>query len=249
MGGGPIMVTNASLASARSVALTTGSQVGGTTYNITVDSSLTDLRGTGVPSTANTTSFTGAAGAVCMPGVVISALYTAGGNSGATYNQKFAELHNRTSAPVSLAGWSIQYTAGTTTGTWTSVAALSGTIPADGYFLVGLTTGGNGAALPTTPDVNVTLAPAAANGRVALVSATAALSGCPTGAPVVDLVGYGTSNCFEGTAAVGALSTTTWATRNGAGCTDTNVNSVDLAVSTVAAPRNSMTAANACTCP
>ncbi|MCY3004290.1 MAG: lamin tail domain-containing protein, partial [Planctomycetota bacterium] len=41
--------------------------------------------------------------------VVISQVYGAGGNSGATYNRDFVELYNTTSAPVSLSGWSVQY--------------------------------------------------------------------------------------------------------------------------------------------
>ena len=38
-------------------------------------------------------------------------------------------------------------------------------------------------------------------GKVALVSSTTALAGaCPTGATIIDFVGYGTTaNCFEGT--------------------------------------------------
>lgn len=246
--GGVLAVSAATAATARSVALTTGAQLGGEPYTVTVANTVQDMRGTGCAAPNNTTTFTGAAGAVCAPGVVISALYTAGGNSGATYNQKFVELHNRTGAAVSLAGWSIQYTNATTTGTWSSVANLSGNIAANGYFLVGLSSGSAGVALPTTPDLTVTLAPAAANGRVALVNSTTALSGCPTGGSVIDLVGYGTSNCFEGTATA-ALTATTYALRAGAGCTDTNTNSTDFTVGTVAAPKNASSAVLACTCP
>ncbi|MGE4360086.1 MAG: lamin tail domain-containing protein, partial [Lysobacteraceae bacterium] len=42
--------------------------------------------------------------------VVISQSYGGGGNSGATYTHDFIELFNRGSTPVSLAGWSVQYT-------------------------------------------------------------------------------------------------------------------------------------------
>ena len=41
--------------------------------------------------------------------VVISQVYGGGGNSGATYKNDFVELFNPTAAPVSLAGWSVQY--------------------------------------------------------------------------------------------------------------------------------------------
>jgi hypothetical protein len=41
--------------------------------------------------------------------VVISQVYGGGGNSGATYQNDFVELYNRSSSPVSLTGWSINY--------------------------------------------------------------------------------------------------------------------------------------------
>ena len=41
--------------------------------------------------------------------VVISQVYGGGGNSGAPYNGDFIELFNRSSAPASLSGWSVQY--------------------------------------------------------------------------------------------------------------------------------------------
>jgi hypothetical protein len=44
------------------------------------------------------------------PPVIIRQVCGGGGNSGAVYKQDFAELFNRSSAAVSLAGWSIPYT-------------------------------------------------------------------------------------------------------------------------------------------
>ena len=41
--------------------------------------------------------------------IVISQVYGGGGNSGATYTHDFIELFNRGTAPVSLSGWSVQY--------------------------------------------------------------------------------------------------------------------------------------------
>jgi predicted extracellular nuclease len=43
--------------------------------------------------------------------VVISQVYGGGGNAGAPYKNDFIELHNRSNATVSLAGWSVQYAA------------------------------------------------------------------------------------------------------------------------------------------
>jgi len=237
MGGGALAVSNATLTAARSVSLTTAAQTGGTTYTIVVDSSLKDLRGTGVPTASNSTTFTGAAGAVCMPGVVISAVF--GGNSATNpFKQDFVELHNRTGASVSLAGWSIQYAS--STGTSWAVNALSGSIAAGGYHLVGLAASSGGTAIPTpdsTPASPSNLS--GTNGKVALVSATAALTGgCPTSnASVVDFFGYGTADCFEGTVSM-ALSGTTMATRNGMACTDSGNNSSDFQVGATTTPKN-----------
>src|SRR6185503_20966853 len=50
------------------------------------------------------------------PGVVISQVYGGGGNTGAPYANDFIEIFNRGTAPVSLAGKSLQYTSATGTG-------------------------------------------------------------------------------------------------------------------------------------
>ena len=249
-GGGPLAVSGASLSSARAVALTTASQ-SATLYTVTVAASVTDRRGTGVPAAGNTTTFTGATGTVCNPGLVISALYGGGGNSGATYSYDFIELKNRTAAAINLAGWTLQYggTAGTS---WTSVS-LTGTVPANGYFLVRGAIGGTvtGIPLPTTHDFDApTLQMGGSNGTVALVNALTTLTACPTAGTVADLVGYGTSTCHE-TTSVGALGATTAAYRAVNGCTATGSNVADLSVSAVGAtaPKNTSSTANVCTCP
>src|SRR6476469_6502137 len=72
--------------------------------------------------------------------LVISQLYGAGGNTGASYNRDFVELFNPTGAPASLTGYSIQYTAATGT-TWTS-RALSGAVAPNSYFLIQMTASG-----------------------------------------------------------------------------------------------------------
>src|SRR5262249_17761066 len=61
---------------------------------------------------------------------------------------------------------------------------------------------------------------------------------------IVDLVGYGNANFFEGTPAPG-LTSTTALLRGNHGCTDTDVNGSDLAVGTPA-PRNSGTPLAVC---
>jgi hypothetical protein len=93
---------------------------------------------------------------------------------------------------------------------------------------------GNGVSLPT-PEASGTIAMSAITGKVALVSTGVPLSGsCPFDGTVVDFVGYGSANCFEGTAAAPALGTAAAALRSGP---DTNNNGADF-VSGAPNPRN-----------
>jgi len=191
------------------------------------------------------------------PGVTISQVYGAGGNAGATYQNDFVELFNRTSGAIDISAWSVQYQAAATVGgvsgtAWsvaqicTSTVAGTCMLPANSYYLVKLAGGANGVALPTadsTPSNAINMAASA--GKVALVSNTTALvspngSGCPSSfASVIDFVGYGsTANCFEGAGPTPAPSTTNAAIRGGVagtGCTDTNNNASDFAASPVTA--------------
>ncbi len=52
--------------------------------------------------------------------VVVSQVYGGGGNTGAQYTNDFIELFNLGTSPVSLAGWSVQYTSATGTGNFGS---------------------------------------------------------------------------------------------------------------------------------
>ncbi len=180
--------------------------------------------------------------------LVISQLYGAGGNTGALLDADYVELHNVSGSAISLSGYSIQYASSAATGTWTGVSPLPvASIPAGGYYLIQMSaSGANGVPLPT-PDyvANPSIAMAAANGRVALVNGLVALSACPATSAYVDLVGYGTATCFEGTGPTTAISTILAAFRNNSGCTDTNNNAADFTIATPA-PRNSVTAIFAC---
>ena len=134
--------------------------------------------------------------------VVISQLFGAGGNAGATLRNDFIEIFNRGTTVVNLAGWSVQYTSATGT-TWqvTPLCASGPCLLLPGkYFLVQEAGGAIGAPLPAA-DATGSIAMAATAGKVALVSSTTALtgSGCPFGPTVLDFVGYGTTpTCFEG---------------------------------------------------
>ena len=168
----------------------------------------------------------GAAEAIGSSTITISEVYGGGGNSGAPYANDFVELRNVSSSPVSLAGWSVQY-ASAAGSSW-SVTALPAISLAPGrYFLVQEASGGvNGAPLPA-PDATGTTAMAATSGKVALVASTVALAGpCPSGS--VDLVGYGSSTCFEGSAAAPAPSNTLSDVRGGNGRADSDDNAADF---------------------
>jgi predicted extracellular nuclease len=178
--------------------------------------------------------------------VVISQVYGGGGNSGATYTNDYVELFNRSSSPVDVTGWTVQY-ASAAGSSWQKTA-LSGTIAPGHYYLVQESQGAAGTTPLPTPQAVGTIPMSATSGKIALVSdSTTIVSGvtCPVGgADVVDFVGFGGTSCSE-TAPTAGLSNTTAALRALNGCTDTDNNSSDFAV-TGPIPRNSATAANIC---
>ncbi|TAE24436.1 MAG: hypothetical protein EAZ91_20420 [Cytophagales bacterium] len=180
--------------------------------------------------------------------VVISQIYGGGGNTGSTYKNDFIELFNRGNAPVSLAGWSVQYA--TDAGTSWTPTSLTGTIQAGGYYLIQMVAGGGGTTDLPTPDMANTTQLNLSSAKVALVNVTAALSGsCPTGAQIIDLVGYGSSaSCFEGTGPTASPSNTNAILRASNGCQDTGQNATNFAVG-APNPRNSATAINLCNPP
>lgn len=204
---------------------------------------ITATFGAGPPVQANVTATSSATH------LVISAVYGGGGNSGSTLKNDFMEIHNPLNVPASLAGMTVQYNSATGTGAWivTPLVTPTGgdiTIPAGGYVLVQQAAGAGGTVDLPTADVIGTTTMAAGAGKLALVSGTAALTGaCPT-AGVVDLVGYGTANCAEGTTAP-ALSAANGAARKDSGCTDTDNNSTDFTAGPPT-PRNSATAPLVC---
>jgi predicted extracellular nuclease len=184
--------------------------------------------------------------------VVISQIYGGGGNNTATLTNDFVELHNNTSVPVSVDGWSVQY--GSATGTSQQITKLAGTIAAGGYYLVQEALGAGGTTPLPTPDATGTISMSATAGKVFLVSNATAVtctgtstSATCTGA-IVDAVGFGTTANFFETAPTPNLSNTTAALRNGSGCTDTDNNSADFTVG-APNPRNSASPVFTCSGP
>jgi predicted extracellular nuclease len=198
------------------------------------------------------------AGAV-SPDIVISQVYGGGGNSGAIYTHDFIELFNRGTSAVDLTGWSVQYASATGTGNFGANSAQLTELPsvllAPGQYLLiqEATNAAVGSPLPT-PDVTDAspIAMAAGAGKVAIVNSTASL-GCNGGstpcspaqlAQIVDLIGYGSANFFEG-AAASTLSNSTSASRAGNGCVDTDNNSSDFSAG-APNPRNTASPLNLC---
>ncbi len=185
--------------------------------------------------------------------VVISQIYGAGGNSGALLQNDYVELFNLSATTQSLSGMSVQYASATGTGSFSSgVVALSGSIAPGGYFLLQLAGGANGSPLPVTPDQSSTsINMAAGGGKVILASTTSgiACNGSSTAcsaaqlAQIVDLVGVGTANFYEGSGAAPATSTILADFRADNGCTDSDDNKSDFATGTPA-PRNSSSPIN-----
>ena len=194
--------------------------------------------------------------------IVISQLYGGGGNVGASLSNDFVELYNPGSSAVTLDGLSIQYTSAVGVGLFgassTQLTELSGIIQPHRYFLVQeASSGAVGVSLPSPDQTDASpINMAAASGKVVLVTGTGSL-GCNGGpaastpcsaaalARIIDLVGYGTTNFFEGSAPAPTLSSTTSAQRKLAGCQDTDDNAADFTAEATA-PRTSTTALHVC---
>ena len=190
--------------------------------------------------------------------LVVSQVYGAGGNSGASHTNDFIEIFNRGPDSVPLDGLSLQYASATGTGNLGAnsgqLTELTGTIGAGRYFLVQEAGGTVGSPLPAADETDATAINLSGTaGKVALVTGTATL-GCNGGstpcdatqsARIVDLVGYGTANFFEGTAPAPGLSNSTSAQRKQGGCVDTDDNAADFDAAATA-PRNSSTPRRFC---
>ena len=176
-------------------------------------------------------------------------MYGGGGGSTTTntYKQDYVELYNASAAPVSIAGWVIEY--GSATGNWGSSSGNYFVIPAGaviepcGYMLFGCgTVGTGGADFPVAADYSQSTGPniSATNGKVALFSALNANLACGAelAGTLVDKVSFGTGNCPEGTN-VAVLSGSTGAVRTIAGI-DTDSNVADFSVVSNPVPHNKL---------
>ncbi len=168
--------------------------------------------------------------------VRISQVYTGGGSSSGYYIKDYVELFNSGSVAVDLGSYALQY--GSATGSsfgsasynWFNFPAGT-TIQPCGYLLIETSSAGSGGvALPVPADFSTTsLSMSGSSGKLALVNNQNPNNLCSNPSVFIDLFGYGTANCYEGTAAPNSSTTTTFVRNNG-GMTDTDNNFNDFTV-------------------
>lgn len=172
--------------------------------------------------------------------IVINEIYTGGGLLGATLTNDFIELKNIGSATATLNGATIQY--GPVSGAFTQYHTLPNITLAPGQTYL-IQEGSDGGGIinlinpnlivnvvlnfdGSNPTVGVGLGIALTSGKVALASNTTQVTG-PTASNVIDFVGYGLANQYEGSGAAPSPSILNSITRISG---DTNNNNVDFTI-------------------
>jgi hypothetical protein len=186
-----------------------------------------------------------------MPGgpagtsIMISQIFSGGGNSGSFYKNDFIELHNTGSTPIFLGGWSVQYLPATQSMiAWQVTALPNVAIQPGAYFLVQEAGGAGGSMNLPAPDATGSINMGGGGGNVRLVNSTTALVGCTAPGPgTVDAVAYGNALCGEGMPA--PTPSSTLAIVRATACGDSNNNAVDF-VTAFAQPRNSGSPVDSC---
>lgn len=171
--------------------------------------------------------------------IVINEIYGGGGSivSTTVYKYDYIELKNIGTTTVTLTGAYIKYAGSLTTFNNSNSHSLPDITLAPGQtFLIreGTTSTSAGADLPVAPDATGNIALAAVSGKVALTSDSTNPTSA-TDANVLDFVGYGSANLYEGSAAAASPSNSLSISRISG---DTNNNSVDFATG-APTPQNS----------
>lgn len=184
--------------------------------------------------------------------IVINEIYTGGGILGAAITNDFIELKNIGTSSASLNGATIQYAS--STGAFTQYNNLPNITLGPGQtYLIQQGSDGLGGLinlinpnlivtvllnLDGSPAVGVGIGLALTSGKVALASNNTAVTG-PTASNVLDFVGYGLANQYEGAGAAPSPTILNSITRTNG---DTNNNNVDFTV-TLPTPQYSGTLA------
>ena len=144
--------------------------------------------------------------------IKISEIYTGGQSSSALYKNDWVELYNSGSSSVTMNNWSVQYASSSSSGTTNfQVSTFSGTIQAFSYFLVRVSSAGtDGADVSYDISGSPTISFGDNNGKVALCNSNTALTPNTlfTAGNLVDFVGYGTANQYEGPGTITGVSKT-----------------------------------------
>src|SRR2546421_178717 len=193
--------------------------------------------------------------------LVVSQIYTRGGEPGAAFQNDYIELFNRGNASVDMNGWGLHIALKSspipTAATIKFVSSRGIPVEPGRYLLIKLAGGANGQPLPS-PDFDISGLPGpfpldlnSASGEVGLLTPDGSFQNCPTAptAGVADYVGYGAAICFEGFDGPAPAPTLSSATlRDGGGCSDNNSSAIDFHLG-AATPRNSSTPAVPCNFP
>src|SRR2546423_4794576 len=193
-------------------------------------------------------------------GLVISQVYTRGGEPGAAFQNDYAEVFNRGTSSVDMNNWSLHLSTGSgpipPSITINFVSSRGIPVEPGRYLLFKLGSGGtDGQPLPF-PDFDLSGLPGpvplnlnADSGVVALLMPASPSQAGPTVKPtgVAAFVGSGAgATCFEGfDGPAPAPTLASAALRNGDGCSDNNSNAVDFRLG-AANPRNGSSPAAPC---
>jgi hypothetical protein len=186
--------------------------------------------------------------------IVISQVYARGGEPGATYRSDFVELFNRGATSVDLNNWAIEVVGveGQPNTTFVISFATSNSVVLPGkHFLFEFARGTEGQSLflPDFPFFGLTPNISGAGAHIAIYRKSPAVhfGSCPSGADLVDVVGFGTAVCREGVpSAPPAPDATHSLTRRDGGCTDTDDNSSDFQLATPNPRNNTLSPATPC---
>ncbi|MCU0404347.1 MAG: lamin tail domain-containing protein, partial [Chitinophagaceae bacterium] len=177
---------------------------GSTTGTFSLPFSVTDGQSRSASGNIGLTILAGIANS--NSGLVISQIYGNGSTTGA-FRYDYVEIFNRSTETINLSGKSLQYASATGTGNFgaNAITALTGNLAPGQYYLVRLAGAASGTDVPAQ-DASGTNNISAASGKLVIVNSTQGLA-CNGGSTpctteqlgqIIDLVGYGTANFFEG---------------------------------------------------